>query len=161
MSIFDPVILEIPTGPVLRSELIQSLREMLAMAEAHQKSQQPGFVRFPDAHAMLDHIEEHGIPADIFANGPDVPRRAARKDDMSQSDSLELFREDDGDWIVTVKKRHSIGHVIAQASVQFCTPGSGGGGSTHTFEALSNLAMAMGKDDTSPTGRNRICSTDH
>lgn len=106
-------------------------------------------------HGALTRLDE----ANGHLRHSDPPHRAGRLEDMSPADSLELLREDDGDWIVTITKRDSIGTAIKLASVQFCTPGSGGGGSPRTWRTLALLALAMEGDDADEFAGNRKLST--
>ena len=83
-----------------------------------------------------------------------------RLESMSPDGSLKLFRQDDGDIIVQVMTmQNSFGQRLKEpriASVEFCTPGSGGGGSKRTWKALVDLFEAMKADneDSSQNGRN-------
>ena len=83
-----------------------------------------------------------------------------RLESMSPDGSLKLFRQEDGDIIVQVMTRqNSFGNrsnELRIASVEFCTPGSGGGGSRETWKALVNLLEAMKRDNEDPSqnGRN-------
>jgi len=51
----------------------------------------------------------------------------ARLEDMSQRGRLRLFREDDGDIIVSIVPEDDNGRLERSVSVQFCVPGVGGG----------------------------------
>lgn len=70
---------------------------------------------------------------------------AARAGDMGEGRKLVLFKEEDGDIIVSVIP---IDHKFGEG-VQFCTPGSGGGASPTTWEALLALWRAMHADNVS------------
>lgn len=73
-----------------------------------------------------------------------VGRQTERIGDMGEGLKLQLFREDDGDIIVSVlPEKHK---VAMDGGVQFCTPFSGGGRSQHTHAALVQLMVAMEKD---------------
>lgn len=73
-----------------------------------------------------------------------------RLEDMSLVGRLVLTIEDDGDVIVSVYPqlnrdgKQLIGNSV---SVQFCSPGSGGGRSPQTHKALRKLANAMRADN--------------
>jgi hypothetical protein len=62
---------------------------------------------------------------------------------------LEVFREDDGDMIVVVScyDGELSTRSWKQASIQFCTIGSGGGKSPRTLEALYALMAAIEEDN--------------
>ena len=68
---------------------------------------------------------------------------AERPGDMGEGTKLQVYREDDGDFIVSVMP---IGHRIPDIQVQFCVPGSGGGASTRTWNALRELHEALQAD---------------
>lgn len=66
-----------------------------------------------------------------------------RVGDMGEGLKLQLLKEDDGDIIVSViPKDHKFGD-----GVQFCTPGSGGGKSPKTWNALLDLFKAMQEEE--------------
>jgi hypothetical protein len=69
-----------------------------------------------------------------------------RLEDMSPNGRLILLIEDDGDVIVTCQEGDEHGGPQG-ATVQFCTPFAGGGGSHRTFKALRALAIAMAEDN--------------
>lgn len=75
-----------------------------------------------------------------------IPIEVGRIEDMSTRGRMKLFREDDGDIIVSVSSERD-GLVQPSESVQYCTPGMGGGRSPRTFNALINLAIAMDEDN--------------
>lgn len=58
---------------------------------------------------------------------------------------LQLIVQDDGDVIVTAIKNGD--GEFERTSVEFCTPGGGGGQSPHTHKALRELALAMQRDE--------------
>lgn len=75
-----------------------------------------------------------------------------RNEDMSPDARLKLFREEDGDIIVSIipsteklRKNYSFG--LEAMEVQFCTIGSGGGRSPHTRKALFALMEAIELDN--------------
>lgn len=68
---------------------------------------------------------------------------AERIGDMGEGTKLQLFREDDGDFIVSVMPEK---HRIPDLQVQFCVPGRGGGSSRKTWDALCALHYAMHED---------------
>ena len=65
-----------------------------------------------------------------------------RKEGMSVSGRLRLLRQEDGDMCVAI-----IDDEGNEASVEFCTPGFGGGKSPKTLAALRALALAMMEDN--------------
>lgn len=73
---------------------------------------------------------------------PPCNRFIVRKEDMSVSGRLRLLRQEDGDMCVAV-----IDDEGNEASVEFCTPGFGGGKSPKTLAALRALALAMMEDN--------------
>jgi len=75
---------------------------------------------------------------------PQAPcnRFIVRKEDMSVSGRLRLLRQEDGDMCVAV-----IDDEGNEASIEFCTPGFGGGKSPKTLAALRALALAMMEDN--------------
>lgn len=70
-----------------------------------------------------------------------------RKESMSPNGKLQLFIQDDGDVIINVQEGSPTGELESFASIEFCAPFTGGGGSKHTWEALRQLALAMAKDN--------------
>lgn len=72
-----------------------------------------------------------------------------RFDDMSPDGRLQVFLEEDGDVVVGIVKEDII------VSVEFCSPGSGGGLSPNTLMALRQLAIAMEKDNRNDNSNNR------
>ena len=65
---------------------------------------------------------------------------------MSPFGSLTLLLQDDGDVVVFLRGRDSVGDP-AQAEVEFCDPGAGGGRSPSTLKALRALAVAIQEDE--------------
>lgn len=73
--------------------------------------------------------------------------QAQRLESMSPIGFLSLYRQADGDVIVTVGEgREGREGLKSVASVEFCTPGAGGGGSRKTWAALVQLMRAMAED---------------
>lgn len=68
-----------------------------------------------------------------------------RLESMSPMGFLRLYRQEDGDIVIAV-----CGEWGDCASVEFCTPGAGRGGSQHTYAALIQLMGAMAKDCLDP-----------
>lgn len=68
-----------------------------------------------------------------------------RKEDMSPDGKLMLIVQADGDVIVSVTSSDE--GTGAHASIEFCTPFSGGGGSPRTHKALLALVEAMQADN--------------
>lgn len=73
--------------------------------------------------------------------------QAERLESMSPRGSLELIKQPDGDMIVVVRQCNLDGIVTDMASVEFCTPFSGAGGSPKTHRALMMLMVAMAEDN--------------
>lgn len=69
-----------------------------------------------------------------------------RTGDMDNVSKIVVLLQEDGDIIVGVVEEQ-FGKLVS-ASVEFCTPGSGGGLSPATHEALRNLIEAIRKDST-------------
>jgi hypothetical protein len=78
-----------------------------------------------------------------------------RKESMSPDGFLRLIREDDGDIIICVGGGGENGGIESVTSIQFCTPFSGGGGSSKTYEALIQLMGAMAEDNLDPYQHHR------
>lgn len=49
-------------APTTREEAMEGLRILLEEAEANERKKDPSFVRWPDMHALIDHIDAHGFP---------------------------------------------------------------------------------------------------
>lgn len=69
-------------------------------------------------------------------------RQTFRYEDMSPGGRLTLHRQQDGDMIVT-----AMSDDFEAVTVEFCTPGGGGGQSARTHRALVALMVAMEMDD--------------
>ncbi len=69
-----------------------------------------------------------------------------RKEDMSHDGQLMVCIEEDGDVIISVvpTEERARGYM---PSVEFCSPGAGGGKSPHTRKALADLYYAIKKDN--------------
>jgi len=76
-----------------------------------------------------------------------------RIEDMSQRGFLRLIMEDDGDIVIAVGQCDRDGFIDPVASVEFCTCGSGGGGSPETREALIQLMGAIARDNLNKSGK--------
>lgn len=78
-----------------------------------------------------------------------------RLESMSPNGYLRLFRQDDGDIILTIAESNRDKDFRSLSSVEFCTPVAGGGGSRRTYFALIQLMAAMAADnlDASQSGR--------
>ena len=74
-----------------------------------------------------------------------------RKDDMSFNGHLTVSVQPDGDMCVSIydSEREQI------ASIEFCQPGMGGGGSPRTHAALRELFVAMVEDQAVETNSSR------
>lgn len=82
----------------------------------------------------------------------------SRKESMSPDGFLRLHIQQDGDVIVAIRSGENDGGLdplLPFASVEFCTPFGGGGGSKYTHAALRNLALAMAKDNADPHQQGR------
>jgi hypothetical protein len=67
---------------------------------------------------------------------------AIRKEDLSPDGHLRVTLQDDGDVLITAMDQH--GDAV---TVEFCSTGSGGGGSPRTLKAIRNLFIAMAQDN--------------
>lgn len=94
----------------------------------------------PAGQAVLAMAHEYARLQELARTGAHMP--VAQKEDMSPNGRLQLYKEVDGDIIVTV-----IGDKGEMASIQFCVPGIGGGKSGRTLAALNALALAMLDDN--------------
>jgi hypothetical protein len=74
-----------------------------------------------------------------------MPQMVIRKEDMSPDGHLRLTLQDDGDVLVTAMDHHG-----NATTVEFCSTGSGGGGSPRTLQAVRNLFIAMAQDNEDP-----------
>lgn len=55
--------IKLPNGTIIpREEIIEGLRETLAIAARAEKAKDQTFVRWPDMESLLDYIETHGLP---------------------------------------------------------------------------------------------------
>lgn len=87
-------------------------------------------------------VEHHlRMTSDAIPRHPDAI--AERVGDMGEGTKLQLYREDDGDFIVSVMFER---FRLPDMQVQFCVPGSGGGSSPATWDALCRLHAAMHQD---------------
>lgn len=80
---------------------------------------------------------------------------AERIGDMGEGTKLQVFKEEDGDFIISVM---SIGHRIPEHQIQFCVPGIGGGCSPETWQALCALHEAILKDNEMRSQSHRLIS---
>ena len=71
---------------------------------------------------------------------------AKRYEDMSRHGQLRLYRQEDGDIIISVIQDPQA-RVSAMPCVEFCSPGAGGGQSRHTRAALVQLMEAIWLDN--------------
>lgn len=92
------------------------------------------------------HLEAH--TAALMSKQAPCNTFIARKEDMSTSGRLRLLRQDDGDMCVAI-----IDEEGTMASVEYCTPGTGGGKSPKTLHALRALALAMMEDNQADPSR--------
>ncbi len=66
----EPVTFKLKTGDIVtREEIIESLREGAHAITEKQKKRDPGFVRYPTLEALMDYIEDNGIPARAGGKG--------------------------------------------------------------------------------------------
>jgi hypothetical protein len=72
-----------------------------------------------------------------------LPECVSRQGDMGEGLKLQLLRDGDGDIIVCILPAN---HKFSDAALEFCVPGTGGGRSPRTFEALQALMKAMELD---------------
>jgi hypothetical protein len=77
----------------------------------------------------------------------------SRKESMSPDGLLRLHIQPDGDVIISISEGSEEGGRMA--TVEFCTPFGGGGGSKHTHKALQDLAVAMARDNADPGQQGR------
>ena len=75
-------------------------------------------------------------------NEIEINKRYVRTEDMSPDGTLTVIFQPDGDGVVSVCNEK--GH---WSTVEFCSPGSGGGRSPNTLRALRELALAIEKDN--------------
>jgi hypothetical protein len=83
------------------------------------------------------------------------PMNVDRLESMSPNGFLRLHIQEDGDVIITVGESDQSGGFDGIASVEFCTPFGGGGGSPKTHKALVELAKAMAEDNADPVYHGR------
>ena len=48
--------------PISRTEIMDSLRELLSEAYKYERQLDPCFRRWPDLERVIEHIEKHGLP---------------------------------------------------------------------------------------------------
>ena len=72
-------------------------------------------------------------------------REAKRYEDMSQNGFLRVMQQPDGDMVVAIWPGTAD---MSRMSVEFCCPGTGGGRSKHTVDALRALMVAIDLDNT-------------
>ena len=51
------------SGPITRKEIIEGLRELYTNLVEYIQEEDPTFAAYPDLETILDHIEQHGLPA--------------------------------------------------------------------------------------------------
>ncbi|MDT8925237.1 hypothetical protein RBE51_20805 [Pseudomonas taiwanensis] len=100
-------------------------------------------------HEVLEAARKYAASLNGDQKPVPINEHLRRWEDMGQG-RLELFREEDGDMIVTVIDPE--GH---SSSVQFCTYGSGGGQSPKVLKALYTLASAILEENQSHPQRER------
>lgn len=94
--------------------------------------------------AVLEMARAYAKQQETRLTAPRMPvnKFVARKEDMSPNGRLRLLKQDDGDVCVAVIEDNG-----TMASVEFCTPGMGGGKSSRTLVALNDLALAILADN--------------
>lgn len=70
----------------------------------------------------------------------------SRKGDMG-AETIELLIEDDGDISIALSNGATDFKEFERVSMQFCSPGMGGGKSPRTLKALRNLFIAIQEDN--------------
>ena len=65
-----------------------------------------------------------------------------RRGDMSPTEHIKMYWQEDGDVCLMVVNERG-----ESADMEFCVPGTGGGKSPRTHEALLNLMAAIEKDN--------------
>jgi len=78
-----------------------------------------------------------------------------RLEDMSAVGRLRLLLDGDGDVIIAIYPQTDDELIGIGESVEFCTIGTGGGGSPRTYKALRNLMEAMAQDNADPNQQSR------
>lgn len=76
-------------------------------------------------------------------------RMAERFEDMSPRGRLRVFQQNDGDMVVAIVPDPTQHPDAELLSVEFCSPGSGGGKSPQVVEALRALMHAMAHENQS------------
>ena len=79
-----------------------------------------------------------------------MTRFVTRPEDMSPTGQLHIFKQEDGDVIVSIVG--AVDHTgkpikVPIVGVEFCSTGGGGGRSQQTLDALRNLYQAMKNDN--------------
>lgn len=83
---------------------------------------------------------------DLYRPADGLPSRVTRPGDMSPEQRLTVTRQDDGDIIIRVDDKERSGRIVSIAC-EFCAPGTGGGRSQRTRQALMDLMMAIQQDN--------------
>lgn len=97
-----------------------------------------------EGRAVLEMARKHVDAHNEIMIRPQAPsdKLIVRKEDMSVNGRLRVLRQPDGDMCVAI-----IDDDGNMASVEFCTPGTGGGRSPKTIHALRQLALAIIEDN--------------
>lgn len=74
-----------------------------------------------------------------------------RKESMSPSGFIRLYRAQDGDICIQVGQGDENGGIERVSCIEICTPFAGGGGSQKTYAALIQLMAAMAADNMDPS----------
>jgi hypothetical protein len=73
--------------------------------------------------------------------------RYERRDDMSPDGKLYVMQQPDGDMCIAIYGTGMISDEMRFASIEFTSPGAGGGRSPKVIQALRALAIAMQEDN--------------
>jgi hypothetical protein len=76
----------LPCG-MTRKEVMDGLREIKRLAEAHEKRKDPAFRRWPDLDTLLDYVDRHGLPSNGDEATPEWDRLQA--ENARQKDAIE------------------------------------------------------------------------
>ena len=68
MEVLNAPLVPLPAG-MTRDDAVLALRELRDLATAAQAEADPGFSRWPDLDALIEHIAEHGLPPNTTGSG--------------------------------------------------------------------------------------------
>lgn len=80
-----------------------------------------------------------------MAEPPTTPQTMTFNSDMSPDDTFQIMKQEDGDFILTITSG-GISGIKRSASVEFCTPMTGGGKYPDLWRALAALWARHEKD---------------